>query len=112
MTPTKYNLTVYRGRDYAITFEFREKDGSIIPIDTWQFKSEMREEECPESALLATFLIETDIPNATVTLRLTDQETLAIPEGKAFWDLLVTIGDIDESYICGKVKINCCVTEV
>ena len=112
MTPTKYNLTIYRGRDYSIEFEFKNKDGTLIPIDTWSFKSEVRDEECQESSLLASFDIAVDTLNSKVTLSLSDSETLAIPEGKAFWDLLVTIGTIDESYICGKVKILCCVTEV
>jgi len=112
MVPSKHNLTIHRGRDYAIEFVFVNEDGVLIPIDNWNFKSEIREEECMESALLASFTILKDTVNSRVLLTLSDQETLAIPEGKAFWDLLVSIGNIDESYICGKVKILCCVTEV
>ena len=112
MTPTKYNLTIYRGRDYSIEFIFIDDDGVLIPIDNWNFKSEIREEECQESALLASFTIIKDTTNSKILLILTDPETLSLPEGTAYWDLLVSIGNIDESYICGKVKILCCVTEV
>jgi len=113
MTPAKHNLSIYRGRDYSVEFEFRDNEGILIPIDTWSFKSEIKDGECIESNLLATFTIAVDIPNSRVILSLTDTETLVIPENSpAFWDLLVTIGTIDESYISGKVKILCVPTEV
>jgi len=112
MIPTKYNLTIYRGRDYSIEFEFKDTEGNNIPIDNWNFKSQIRKEDCPESELLAEFTIAKDTSNSRVTLTLTDSETLAINEDKGYWDLLVSINNIDESYLCGKVKILCCPTEV
>jgi len=112
MEPTSYNITIYRGRDFIKDFIFYTEEESLEDITNWDFKSEIREDNCPESELLATFTIIKDPVNARIQLQLTDSETVLIPEGKAFWDLLVTIGNIDDSYICGKVKVKCCPTEV
>jgi len=112
MEPATYNLVIYRGRDYSKDFIFTKEDGSLEDITDWEFKSEIREDNCPESALLATFTIIKDPVNARITLTLTDSESMLLVEGKAYWDLLVTINSVDESYICGKVKVKCCPTEV
>jgi hypothetical protein len=112
MDPATLNLTIHRGRDFIKDFIFLKEDGTPEDISLWEFKSEIREEKCIESPLLATFKIYRDVANGRIRLALTDQETFAIPEGTAYWDLLVTILTIDESYICGKVKVKCCPTEV
>ena len=112
MIPTKYNITVFRGRDFLEDFIFYDDEENLLPIDTWVFKSEIREEECPESNLLASFTINVFPDESRISLNLTDQETLLLQEGTAYWDLLVTRGSMNESFLCGKVKIKCCVTEV
>lgn len=112
MIPAKRNLTIRRGRDYIKDFVFQNADGELIDITTWSFVSEVRGTDCQSGTLLATFTIVVDVPTAMITLSLTDIETLAIPEGDAFWDLLVSIGDNDQSYMSGKIKSICTVTEV
>ena len=112
MKPAKLNLVIIRGRDFRKDFIFADDEDNLIPIDTWAFKSQIREEDCPESSLMADFTIDVFPAESRIQLKLTDQETLTMNVGKGFWDLLITIGDLDESYACGKVKIECCPTEV
>ena len=112
MTPARHNLTVYRYRDFCKDFTFLDGEKNLIPIDTWSFKSQIRDTNCIDGTLLAEFTIDRDNENSTITLSLSDTQTALIPEDDAYWDLLVHINECDESLICGKVKILCCVTEI
>lgn len=112
MTPAKVNLTIYRGRDYAKDFSFTDSDGSASDIGNWDFKAEIRSKKSQFGILFTSFTIVKDISTATISMSLTDTETLKIPEGVAYWDLLVSINGIDETYLTGKIKSIATVTKV
>lgn len=112
MTPSKLNLTVYRGRDFTKDLQFKDSAGELLDISLWDFKSEVRATNCQSGDLLATFHITVDTSTSTIVLSLDETETLNIPEGIAYWDLLVTIGDVQETYVTGKVKALCTITRV
>ena len=112
MTPAKENLTIYKNRDFCKDFTFTDVNGELVPIDTWTFKAQIRDKDCTDGLLLAEFTIKVDPPNSTITLELTDTQTGKIPEGKAYWDLLVNMDNCDVSVMIGKVKVLCTVTEI
>ena len=112
MKPAKENLTIRRDREFAKDYTFKDAAGALVDISTWSFASQIRSTDCQEGTLLATFAIAIDTATSTIQLTLTNTETLALPAGTAYWDLLVTIGTDDQSYIEGKVKVKCSVTEV
>ena len=111
MEPAKYNLTLYRQRDFCKDFTFVDEEGELVPIDSWTFKSQIRSTNCQEGTLLAEFTIDIDIINSTITLNLSDIETQQLEEGTYFWDLLAEINGCDVNLIQGKVKVLCTVTE-
>jgi len=112
MKPAKENIIIRRDREFAKDFTFKTAAGALRDISTWNFAAEIRETNCESGSLLATFAIVVDTATSTISLSLSNTETKAIPEGKAYWDLLVTIGTNDQTYIEGKVTVKCSVTEV
>jgi len=112
MTPAKYNLTIYKNRDFCKDFTFVDEDGKLIPIDNWVFKSQIRDTDCTDGTLLAEFTITVDPPTSTITMELTDLQTSKLPDAPAYWDLLVHMDKCDVSLIMGKVKVLCTVTEI
>ena len=112
MVPAKYNLTVYRNRDFCKDFTFVDENGDLYPIDNWTFKAQIRDTNCQDGTLLAEFNILVDRDQSKITLELTDIETNLIPEGTAYWDLLVNMNSCDTNIMEGKVKVLCTVTEI
>jgi len=112
MDPARLQLKIYRGRDYFKDLIFQDGDGALLDISGYVFKAEIRSTNCQAGTLLTTFTIAVDTETSTITLSLTNTQTLLIQEGVAYWDLLVVIGDDDQSYVKGKVKSIGTITEV
>ena len=106
MIPAYENLTITRGRDFLKEFTFKERDGTLIPIDTWAFDAKIRVEDNCTSDLIATFSVSSDTATSTVSISLTDTQTSQITQESGYWDLKVTIADFSETYIYGNTSFN------
>lgn len=104
MKPSTYNLTIYRDRDFSQTFYFKSL-GEIMDLTGYAGKAEIRENQ-DAAELLAAFQVTIDSLVGSVVLSLTDTQTILLPEGAAFWDLVLTDPHGSrQNYIEGQVKV-------
>ena len=104
MKPATYNLIIYRDRDFSQTFYFRTL-GEPMDLTGYSGKAEIRENQ-DAAALLVAFQVEIDPLLGLITLSLTDTQTILLPVGAAFWDLVLTDPHgLRQSYIEGQVKV-------
>lgn len=111
--PGTYNITMYRGRDFDVTFTISDANGTAIDLTGYTIKSEVRSKKNRDSRLMETFTVtETDLANGEFKISLTDTETDAISGNSGYYDVLITdTSDITYSYITGTVTIDNTVTE-
>ena len=105
--PARYDLDVYKGRDYSEMFTVTEDD-DVTPIDLtgWTAKAQIRQEKKRTATLIVG--ITCTIPSPTdgkIYLALSDLQTAAVRQMKGHWDLLlIDDSGIDESYVYGEVE--------
>lgn len=100
--PDTYPLTIIRGREFSVTFEF-----VALNLSGYTVKAQVRELENQSSTLIADFTeaVVTGT-NSTVTLSLSDTTTSAITQSTGFYDILMTDGsNNDYTYVRGPVQI-------
>ncbi|MFA5381957.1 MAG: hypothetical protein WC356_02240 [Candidatus Micrarchaeia archaeon] len=103
MKPAKYDLTIYRDRDFSQTF-YLKSQGTIMDLTDYTVRSEMRPGVDSDTLILA-FTTAINIPSGSVTISLTDVQTLALDCNTAYFDLVLTKGTLRQSYIQGAVKV-------
>lgn len=106
--PDTYPLTIIKGRDFEITFEFEG-----LNTTSYTVTSEIRELESQSSTLIETFtVVNTPGANSTITLSLSESETEAITQDAGFYDILMTdVSNNDYTYIRGPIQFIGSVTE-
>jgi len=105
--PDTIPLTILRGRDFEIVFEFEATN-----LAGYTGRSQIRAMDNISSPLLEEFAITiTPATNSTVRLTLTDAETTAITAETGWFDLLLTTGTTDATFVRGPVTFIGSVTE-
>lgn len=111
MVPANHDLTIYRDRDFSQTFYFKSH-GEAMDLTDYEARAEMRPIK-DSTTLIAVFTATINIPAGSITLTLTDVQTLALKDNKAFWDLVLTDPDgLRQPFIEGQVNIQGTVTRV
>jgi hypothetical protein len=104
MEPATYNLTVYRDRDFSQTFYLKNL-GEVMDLTGYSGKAEIRENQ-DAATLLAAFQVTIDPLIGSITLSLTDTQTILLPGGATFWDLVLTDPHgLRQNYIEGQVNV-------
>ena len=115
IAPGKSNIVVRRGTDYSEEFEI-EIDGTLLNLTGAIVTSQIRETANLSGVLIKDFTVVVSIGAvsgylSTITLSLTDTQTLAIDHPRGFYDVLITdsVGN-DAYYIEGSVEFRNSVT--
>jgi len=110
MEPATHNLTLFRDRDFSQVFTFKDGDGVIIDLTGYSAAAQIRAAK-DDDTLIVAFTIVVSEAEGEVTISLTDVQTLAIEQSKAWWDLVLTdtLG-LRQSYVEGGVAIKGTVT--
>jgi hypothetical protein len=104
MEPATHNLTIYRDRDFSQTFYLKTL-GVAMDLTGYSGKAEIRENQ-DAAGLLVAFQVTIDPLIGSITLSLTDTQTILIPVGAAFWDLVITDPHgVRQNYIEGQVTV-------
>jgi len=106
--PDTYPLTILRGRDFDVEFEFAD-----LNLTGYTARSQIRASESQDATLIEEFtIIVTPGTDSTVELDLSETETGAITQETGFYDLLLTSpSGVDYTYIRGPVTFIGSVTE-
>jgi len=93
---SRANIYVDQSTDFRISIGISDTDGTPLPIETYDFFASMR--KMYSSTSIATFTIEKDSPNSSITLVLTDADTASLKPGKYQYDVLMrkTSGEISK----------------
>ena len=103
MAPGKYNLTIYRGDTFELTFTFLT-DGEPENLAGTTFTAQVR--EYPNAPVAANFTVTTDDTLGTVTIAMTGTITATIPRRGGSWDLSGTKDGVVETRIYGSVTLQ------
>lgn len=119
VTPTEYDLQIYTGADFYVTFTFYDSSDSKLDITEWIVEAQMRSTYTAEDAL-ATFTVVKNNDDSEITISLTASGTgelelnteldlsTSTTASNAVWDLVVTTASgagYREPYIRGSVDI-------
>lgn len=112
MDPASFNLVLYRDRDYYRAFIMKDSDGVPIVLTGYTARAQIRPEKDSDE-LIAAFTVTITAAEGKVEISLTDTQTLAIDESKAWWDLeLTNPSGLRENYVEGSVAIKKTVSRV
>lgn len=104
MEPATHDLTIYRDRDFSQTFYFKTL-GEAMDLTGYTGKAEIRENR-DAAALIVAFQV-TIVPLiGSITLSLTDTQTMLLPDGVTAWDLVLTDPHgLRQNFVEGEVKV-------
>ena len=88
MEPATHNLVIYQDRDFSQTF-FLKSAGVAMNLTGYTVKAEVRPDKYA-SDLIVAFTIVVIKATGSITLSLTDTQTLVLTDEVAFWDLVLT----------------------
>lgn len=97
------NIDTRQGRNFIKDIIFYENKTTDVLYDITDhtFKAEVRAAQESTSTLFATIAIEIFFVESRIRLTMIPAVTLEIPIGEAFWDLLVTVDGVSQSWFEG-----------
>lgn len=105
--PDTIPLTILRGRDFSLDFEFVAFD-----LTGYTGRCQIRSMDNVSAPLIEEFTVAiTPATDSLVNISLTDTETTAITAETGWYDLLLTTGTTDATYVRGPVTFIGSVTE-
>lgn len=79
-----YPLRIEAGATYSRTFKLKNSsDGTLFDLTGYTPKAQIRQH--PSTALVLELDVTTDIPNATVTVRIEAADTSTLTESNYYW---------------------------
>lgn len=106
MDPAEHNLTIYRDRDFLKIFIVQDSSGTAINLTGYSARAQIRPVK-DSSELIASFTVVITAAEGKIAISLTDVQTLALDESKAWWDLEVTDpSSLRQNYVEGAVAIK------
>lgn len=110
MIPADYDFEIDRDRDFSQTFLFKDGNEVAINLTGYSSKAQLRPHK-DSSTLIVEFTVVQVNASGSVTISLTDVQTLAITQSKAWWDLVLTDpSGLRKTYVEGRVAIRGTVT--
>jgi len=105
--PVKYNITIRRGRDLSLNFEYTDADGVAINMTGYSIAAEIRATKARDGDLIATFTtVETSLSTGLFGITLSDTITAALTDTAGYWDLKITdAAGLIETFAEGRVDI-------
>jgi len=84
---SRANIYVDQSTDFRISIGISDTDGSALPIGTYDFFANMK--KMYGTTAVASFNVEKDVENSSITLVLTDLDTAGLNPGKYQYDVLM-----------------------
>lgn len=99
-------MAAYQGTFYVIPFAFKATDGSAIDITDWTFSADIREKRRDETELLSLTsenegFVTTEAALGRFEMRITAEQTAALPTGRLVFDILRTDASPGPLYVGG-----------
>lgn len=112
MEPARYDINIYRDRDFSRLIKLENPDGTDTDLTGYSISAQIRERRDRASTLIATFSISTDVlTSGEFTLSLSDIITAAITQKRGWYDVeLTTPAGARYNYLFGRVSISETVT--
>lgn len=105
MPAANYNIIVDQHADFARTFEIKSA-GSVVDLTGYTFEASMREKIQSTTAYDFVVVVQ-DAAQGLITMRMTDQETAAVPAGSYVYDLVMITDSGDRTRLLqGKADVS------
>lgn len=105
MGPAKYDLTIYRDRDFSQPFYFKTPQKVIIDLTGYSAAAQMRSAK-DAADLIVNFDVQIVPASGQITISLLHSQTITIMSSMAFWDLVLTDPHGSrQNYIEGSVEV-------
>jgi hypothetical protein len=106
--PAVIHLAIYQGDDFGFALDVQDAAGSPVDLTGSTATAQMRKTP-NDPAVVATFAVTVD--GSTITLRLSDTETAALPAAGGMWDVQVVRADgIVTTLAAGQARVYADVT--
>lgn len=87
MKPATYDIEVYKGEDFRLSFVFKNPDGTLVDLSGCQIVSAFRHEQEKETQIL--FTTEIEVVTATVSLFMDKVTTNTLRLGAGIYDVVL-----------------------
>jgi len=88
MKPATYDIEVYKGEDFRLSFVVKNPDGTLVDLSGSQVVSAFRHEQEKETQM--PFVANIDIVTATVSISMDKVTTNTLRLGAGIYDIVLT----------------------